>query len=628
MLNIPINIIWNNKGFQYAISVSDEAVVDDRYYRYIVYDKVPPEIPEGHQHEDDPNLRYRHSIDYIQFVSSPIGDNVCNLRKDTNLYYNIPFQYDTYRFVAYGPGDDWTEKYGEGYISVNKISGGCAYVTIIDNPADESWVGRNVMVKTDKITSSKQDIYDYEVDSEGNITNITHIDGILVRIIENNYSDKFLPDYIDPEKPDPVPPENIKTRKLRLNIPWFKIDNYRKCNYAVKFTTWISGIEVVLGCYLVTPDMYKASPYHVYKEHRYAEYVDLYIIDPWSLIYDDDWKDWRRSVCGEEDALNNTGSSVAISITPIEPISDHFNIISNSSIGTYNLMISDAISDYMHLNIGFVPYKSDILVELEYNRTYSNILEYLLETYNVNIPPDRLKIEYILSIINPNDEDLGILMPEETTVPEVPEGEDPVKLIETHIFKKSSLGIENWIEYVPGMYMVASAVIIDDTEAITTISSNLIPLTPDVYKYLILTDLDSPEFEDTPVKLNTAEMLNYIIHAVNKINKNVVQVENAKEYKTNIIKPVFFQAHKINDVIVHPLVTENICLNLNAYKSKVDFFYLKIEGAVFPEIGRNPNGVIFKVQGNILPNKVSEGILYVLNKDKELVTTGNFKYMQ
>jgi hypothetical protein len=178
------------------------------------------------------------------------------------------------------------------------------------------------------------------------------------------------------------------------------------------------------------------------------------------------------------------------------------------------------------------------------------------------------------------------------------------------------------------MYIVTTAVILNDEDTVTSIISDPIPLTPDMFKFLIMTDLDSPEFENTPIKLNTAKMLNYIIHAVNKINKNIIQVENAKEYKSNIIKPVFFQSHKINNVIIHPAVTENICLNLNAYKSKVDFFYLKIEGIIFPEIGRNHNGVIFKVQGNLLPNKINEGVLYVLNKDKELVTTGEFQYIQ
>ena len=622
MIDIPININWNNHGFQYAISVSENTIIDSRTYRYIVYDKVPPEIPEGHQHGED----HRHNINYVQFVNSPLDDNFINLKKDVNVYYEIPFEYGTYRFVSYGPGDDWTAKYGEGYVRADGIVNGCALVTIIDNPADESWVGRRVLVKTDKITQSKQNIYDYEIDDEGNIISITLIDNIKVRIIENNYKDQFLPDYIDPEKPDPVPPVNIKVRKVRLNIPWFKIDNYRKCNYAVKFTTWISGIEVVIGCYLVTPDMYRAMSYRVYKEDRYAEYVDLYIIDPWSLIYDDDWKDWRISICGESDNLNNTGSSMRVSIIPIEPIEDHYGIISNSSIGAYNMTISDDLSDYMHLDIGFVPYKSDILAEIKYNRTYSNILEYLLETYGVNIPEENLKIEYILSIISPDDDDMGFLVPEETYVQD--ETEDPIRAIESHVFLKTNLGIKDWSEYVPGMYMTVTAVILNGDDVVTSIISDLVPLTPDTYKYLIITDLDSPEFEDTPVKLNTAEMLNYVIHAVNKINKNVVQVENAREYKSNIIHPVFFQANKLNDVTIHPLVTENICLNLNGYKSKVDFFYLKVEGVVFPEIGRNHNGVIFKVQGHLLPNSVESGILYVLNKDKELVTTGNFQYIQ
>lgn len=96
--------------------------------------------------------------------------------------------------------------------------------------------------------------------------------------------------------------------------------------------------------------------------------------------------------------------------------------------------------------------------------------------------------------------------------------------------------------------------------------------------------------------------------------------------KANIVQPVFFKSRDLANIIIHPEVTENICINLDAYKAKVTTFYIKIEGIVFPEMGRIEAGVIFKVQGNLLPGKTAGGIYYILDQDTNLVTTGKYTY--
>ena len=96
--------------------------------------------------------------------------------------------------------------------------------------------------------------------------------------------------------------------------------------------------------------------------------------------------------------------------------------------------------------------------------------------------------------------------------------------------------------------------------------------------------------------------------------------------KSNIVQPVFFRARDLANIIVHPEVTENICINLDAYKAKVTTFHIKIEGTTFTEIGRTESGVIFKVQGNLLPGKLAGGVYYILDQDANLVTTGKYIY--
>ena len=51
------------------------------------------------------------------------------------------------------------------------------------------------------------------------------------------------------------------------------------------------------------------------------------------------------------------------------------------------------------------------------------------------------------------------------------------------------------------------------------------------------------------------------------------------------------------------------------------------------EFARVASGVIFRIVGADLPystneegNRISEGVLYLLNQDKELITTGKYRY--
>jgi hypothetical protein len=53
---------------------------------------------------------------------------------------------------------------------------------------------------------------------------------------------------------------------------------------------------------------------------------------------------------------------------------------------------------------------------------------------------------------------------------------------------------------------------------------------------------------------------------------------------------------------------------------------LKLEGYAFPEVGRTPAGILFKINGPVLPGATNSGLYYVLNQDSELVTTGKYTY--
>lgn len=72
------------------------------------------------------------------------------------------------------------------------------------------------------------------------------------------------------------------------------------------------------------------------------------------------------------------------------------------------------------------------------------------------------------------------------------------------------------------------------------------------------------------------------------------------------------------------MVNENISINLDDYKSKVDKFTLLIDGCKFNQIGSNNYGILFKITANTLPSTSINGIYYILDENMELVTTGKY----
>ena len=153
--------------------------------------------------------------------------------------------------------------------------------------------------------------------------------------------------------------------------------------------------------------------------------------------------------------------------------------------------------------------------------------------------------------------------------------------------------------------------------AAITYHSSPIPVTPE----LLATILGNGEIIDIPDNMIIQQP-----RMVNRTIQNVINMTSQTDSKANIIQPVFFRSRELASLLIHPEVNENICINLDAYKAQVDSFILKVEGICFNESGRTNSGVIFLVEGNLLPGSADEGIVYILNQDDELVTTGKYTY--
>lgn len=191
------------------------------------------------------------------------------------------------------------------------------------------------------------------------------------------------------------------------------------------------------------------------------------------------------------------------------------------------------------------------------------------------------------------------------------------------LFDLTKIPFKSNNDYIEGLKIVAIVHLLfegDQGELNLDIRSAAFPLTPQIFAEMISASQNT-HIIDIPKNMNINEL-----RIVSKTEQKIVNMTAETDSKANIIQPVFFRVRELAQIIVHPAVTENICINLDAYKSQCERFYIKIEGTSFAEIGRTESGIIFKIQGNLLPGALSAGTYYVLNENAELVTTGRYIY--
>ena len=417
---------------------------------------------------------------------------------------------------------------------------------------------------------------------------------------------------------------------INVYFPRFSVETYQKhVKYALDISTYIHGYKVSLGSYLIDRnDVLACDGIKKFVNQEYYEYLNVQIIDPWYMIYDENWKVFRETICGEqtieEDGsqyeLNNTGSVIHITLHPVTLREDGVYREMDDYWGGQNAInLSDTVEDYLHFDISDnrdsvsvydenLEFKTSIVFNNTYEQNTDGLKEYLKETYLL----DTYKM-YVEVVIQ---DDLNIYkhILEEVTSP-------------WQVISRDELAFDSWDGWKEGMYINAFLHLYTTTpdelnkeDAFIYLQSNRILLTQELFRYL------ANPIKLQKVYLDFVDMKTYNINAVNKIQQNIIQIDRPDSYKTNIIKPVFFRSRELANLVLHPAVTENICLNLDQYKSKVDTFIIKIEGTSFIEYGRTANGVIFKIVGSNLANEQATGTYYILNQDSELVTSGKYTY--
>lgn len=470
--------------------------------------------------------------------------------------------------------------------------------------------------------------------------------------------------------------------KLRIYFPNFSIDTYNKgVKYALDIYIWIGGSRVDLGTFIFNRSEALACPDIKLFGDIYSEYLEFSIINPRDLLYSDSWKDFREKVCNEVSDINITESPIYISLYPVKPYNTEYMIMDDYDGGQNSIRLSDELLslhltsspeilntlteyevdkywkivnnyNYILTNISsnsisetdiddwyrhqITPQKfidnPDSIIEIlttedinnlwnnkyvdsweqyiynyiKYNTYYDSLEEYIQETYNLN---GNITILYELALRD-NDNIYWYVKSEDN-------------IINKYIFNNFPKDIFNWDWYKQyinthqqNLYFQSIATILSDNQPIIYLRSNELLVTQELFKYLVY----------NPIKIVNANMNIYNLNIINKTINEIIQMDNPSDSKSNIIQPVFFRAKEGPNITVHPRFTENICINLNQFKAKVDRFILQIENTNFVEIGRIASGVIFKIIGTSLPGDLTEGTYYILNEDGEGITTGQYKY--
>lgn len=419
-----------------------------------------------------------------------------------------------------------------------------------------------------------------------------------------------------------LPSESTKST-ITLYFPEYSVDTYKNgVDYALNVGTWIHGHFISLGSFIFNRlDALACDRVKTFLNNQYLECMTFEIVDPFEMIYGDNWAEFRKNVCGEVEYTNTEGSTLYITLHPIEYCVDNYRKDNEFVGGQASLNISKKVQEYLRLDLttnvreplgkGEEP---AFTIHTSFNSIYNgDFSEYLGETYNLTNP----QIKYNLVIGNADE--LYAVINGDTTKP----------VTQFAICKSQILAqnFKNWNEWKPGIYAVASLDVLDEEgNSIIYLLSNKLPLTQDTFKYFVGEDMVIRNHPVYNINLDEIDMNVLNLNAVNKIETKVVQIARPEDTKSNIIQPVFFRTVESASITVHSSVTETICINLDSYKSKVDAFILQIGGVGFPEIGRVASGVLFKIAGSRLPKDPLSGTYYILNQDSELVTMGKYNY--
>lgn len=403
-------------------------------------------------------------------------------------------------------------------------------------------------------------------------------------------------------------PAYTASSHIELLIPQSNITVYEAgVRYALTVSIWIAGHQVCLYSGIINPlDATACSCIERSLGNTYYESVTIHMIDPESLIYSDEWKAWREGICKEVPGTNNAGSCLNICLAAVSIIDNQYIPISGYNVCQSAMPISGAIR-FLSAHITQEHFRT--VMHLDYNSAYERseegLLEYLHETYGIEMP-----LSCRTSLIIADHDNIYKYI-----------AHDKDEVLVEDEFTVDEIGFKTWDEYKDGMMISVIYTIYKESvdQPLLEFKSNAICLMPEIFSYMVNTS------STRNIDLSLVDMNVIDIHAVNKVVQNIVSVDRPDDYKANIQKPVFISSQKSSSITIHPSVIENISINLDAYKNKVDIFSIRIGDMSFKESGRIASGVIFRIDGSLIGKDLpSSGLYYILDNDGVMITSGKY----
>lgn len=451
-------------------------------------------------------------------------------------------------------------------------------------------------------TNNDNDIYFYQKDEDRIIKTVND----WVQNTEDSYDLQF----------------SCKKSLFRLYCPTFSPNLYESgVKYALTINTWLNGRKITFISKIIDriSDAIACRNVKRFGDQNYYECIEFESIDPFDFMYSKLWDDFKFDKNLIDPNLDDIHSSVLyITLYPVKQSEENYIKMDNYSGGQNSMLLSKNPDNYLHLslsaNINAPLYNEEpgFNCSVIFNKEYDSIEDYLLKNYKIK----NYWLKYRI-IIGKEDDVYEIIESEYTTN-------------ESYVFSKSQVLANNNFTsgegWKPGIFVVASVDVYEfeneEYYHILSLISNKNIFDEKLLSFFIKNNQNHPHY----VNLNIVDMVTYNINTVNKIENKIVRFENLADSKSNIIQPVFFRSTELSNIIIHPAVTETISINLDQYKSQVEYFILQIEDISFVEIGRNVAGVLFKITGKSLPNSIKSGSYYILNQDSELVTFGKYTY--
>jgi hypothetical protein len=351
-------------------------------------------------------------------------------------------------------------------------------------------------------------------------------------------------------------PKLAHISNIKVFIPDFAAHIHTKgIKYVITLNTWVNGMRIDLGSFIFRPTDAKAIETGPIKQgnYEYFEYVSFDIIDPYYLMFSDEWADFRANVCLEPKNINSTPSSLYVSFYVVNEYENRY--IQNSDfVGSCNNFIVADFDDSLRVDLKTIQEpKLGLRFDIHMNPEYDWLLSYIKETYNLNVSANDIIFNVIIK-----RKDAAVVGPTVTF------NVSPNNSSKGHCFQDIYWGdnglesfklfFSSWNDFEEGWYFVGSMTIannfVEDGEvyeennAYTLFTNDLI-ITQELYS--IFANGGSEKVDMSNLIVPQISVINKLTHEITTIDRPVLSINDTKSLSNlpvRIKRPNKFNIHK------------------------------------------------------------------------------------